>query len=900
MSVFQLDLDLLETAKDEYIKSAEALGADIETSNTVVSNTTTEVYEGEDGEVFRSGFGNFVNKDFTDIGDTVKRIGTALESGLEEGKKCKKICNDFLYTLEGTASGTTVEEMKGILYCDQSIITELKGFCSTALEHNEAVRLGSLELDSILGKLQMVSLNAGQYTEIIREGCKKVERLEDHSAELTTYATAAEDADSGLNSYLSLCMPLGCLDAILAADLLSPQARQVLDTINKPEGEWTEEDRKNLEKNLWILTENGEITELEKIAGAIAASENDIAHTEVGYCVMGILLDYAERNCNKEILDKLYTSMLTTEVVSIQPDMHTNTTFTTYTYELSFDSEIVSGILGYLDPEENGLAYYSLQRRSKYAGTDEVAVTVAGIYPEAPEVDYEISFEEIDGKMVSVIAFGAEEVKLSSVDMNEIVGEEGKAIMKNEKGFSDEQIVLFMSNIYTDEDIVFVGDLASAKTDEDYKELFQNDPNKLSIHAGIGLHNYALMLENGDIKYDENMTITNQTAPTLQEFINAMLYREASDVVIEEQDNGKMREVWIEDYRKGYLDLMVIAGETQMKVLNYQMITNYANKDYINRNLGLYAENVQLLSLFATLEQRMQEYPEGVMGCYIEISKLRLGNENTNAGEGTYNMNDVLFSYSENLMYGNMGASVDEIYDNVEPISNEIHISKDMGKDISMNIASSYYEEKEEQYKYAVGEAAYMGVTSMLSSAGEVVVETAVGVAGWGEAINEIREADYELIEAKKKVRDILGGATIVYNVDECDLPQERRSDKTHEVEVMSGEFDANALLKMTTLKEEGLAGVYGNEEESQEISSDIYRKATSANDEMEQKELEEEYLLWTGTPLSNASVIQELEDVDPNNVKNRIENITGRYDSTLKGFDYFNYNIIETVYLGG
>ena len=55
MGIYQLDLDLLETACKGYEESAERLRGDIEALYGTVAKTSEDIYSGTDGDTFRTG-----------------------------------------------------------------------------------------------------------------------------------------------------------------------------------------------------------------------------------------------------------------------------------------------------------------------------------------------------------------------------------------------------------------------------------------------------------------------------------------------------------------------------------------------------------------------------------------------------------------------------------------------------------------------------------------------------------------------------------------------------------------------------------------------------------------------------------------------------------------------------
>lgn len=358
-------------------------------------------------------------------------MGAALDNGLDDARGCKKLCNDFVISLGGDGNGKSKEDMRGELYCDQSVIGQLKATCMTAMSYADSVRMETTAIDNILAGLEMVQLNSAQYTNAIREGCDKVDKLEDHSRELTAYASAAEMIDESFKNALD-----ACVSPVLISELgtytendISPQADILIEIMNKSVEELTEADMKLMDKNLRILPENNDIAGLQKVAENIGNGV-DGEWTVCDVHVAAKILNYGEVNCNANLAVTIYNKMKKVELIETNYEVHTNssrTTYVYYVYKVNLDENKVTAILGELDPEKNGLTYYSLWKRSKYIGR--VVKARWGEYAAEPGADFSITFSDIDGKLGSVFKADGKEVEIISLDMNEVMGEEEIAKM---------------------------------------------------------------------------------------------------------------------------------------------------------------------------------------------------------------------------------------------------------------------------------------------------------------------------------------------------------------------------------------------------------------------------------------------------------------------------------------
>ena len=122
---------------------------------------------------------------------------------------------------------------------------------------------------------------------------------------------------------------------------------------------------------------------------------------------------------------------------------------------------------------------------------------------------------------------------------------------------------------------------------------------------------------------------------------------------------------------------------------------------------------------------------------------------------------------------------------------------------------------------------------------------------------------------------------------------------------VLTGCYDANALLKQEKLKREGLGALIGMDKYmAEEIADSIAQKVImqNFNDGESEMDLYAQYLLFTGKAYKNeegeACPVQEISDIDPNSIRAAIDEIEERYREKLGGFDYISYNILESEYM--
>lgn len=881
MSIYRLDLDALKETRDEYQLSATKAGENIDTSHEVINKTDINIFAGDDANTFRLDFTNYVDNDMQQMQETLFKMKEILTDGLNDARACKKLCNDFVITLGGGGNGKSAEDMQGELYCDQSAINGLKEYCRSALSYSDSIRTICTSINDTLWELVIVKLYPTPYTSAIKEGCDKVDRLEDHSRELGNYAEAAETINDSFESALLVFSAPFISDLTLETytGSISPQEEAIMKIMEQKDG-LSEMDKEILEENLRIMEENGDIEGLQKVAEH-SGNKGNGEWTLGDVYVMAHIYNYAENNANAELATAVYDKMKKVDCINSNVDVHANSPHTIFEFEVKLDENKVEDILEELNSEKDGLAYYSLQRRSKYV--QRVEKSEVGSNAEEPEVDFEVTFNSENGRLVSVFTAGGESVRLASVDMNEIVGEEGKRNLKS-LGYSKEESIALMSSIYTDEDIPFIGELTMAKTEEDYREVFQHDPNLLSVDAKAGLYNYSVALVDKNVSYDENMMITKQDFTRLENFINGMLYRESDRIKFENYEIGGAND-WAGDYREEYLESMIMCGETQMDILRYQMEVNYKDVEYVKNNLAWFAENAQILSLYATIDTRMSKcfvYQNN----YMKIDGLGL---DFVPGENglSENMNEIMFSYCENIMHDNEAVVKEENGQEI-PYTADIKIKKLTGEAVAVEEFSNECARKIKQARYALPKGMIKACTTMIPNyipyVGEMVDE-ALGYADLVDNGVSVYEAYREAEEANEKLNQMLSGAQIVY------IAKVGKSEVDADI-VLGGKYDANALLKMERLENEGLRSFHTVSEDITENSKNLEKD----------RDASENYLIWVGEEYlkkyKKKSLVNSIGEIDADEIRKKIDDIEELITSDQR-INYLDYNILKEFYLG-
>lgn len=406
MSVYKINLDMLEAAKEEHERAARRMADAAETIHGVVSAAGEEVYQGADADTLREGLTGYADTALAEEGERIAYIGRALGGALEDGRKCKKICNDFPLSLGGTGNGKQAEDMAGDLCCDMEKIVELKSLCNMAMADADTIRREADEIDSILSELQMVSMDSGQYTDRIRAACDRVDLLEQHSYELGIYALGAEGVDESLCTALAGCVPDRHAKAIACVSQRhDPGLGRLEHVLRQAGGELTEEERETIDRELEKFIREEEDFRLEQ-AAALIGKHGDGEWTGADAYLSARLIAHGEKECKGGLLAIVYGNLVHAGLSEARDDSHMGMTRTDYIYTASFDDERVEKVLGMLDPQEEALAYHSLDNRRYYCGR--VDRMVYGDLPQEPGADFSVSFMEKEGRLVSVMELDGE------------------------------------------------------------------------------------------------------------------------------------------------------------------------------------------------------------------------------------------------------------------------------------------------------------------------------------------------------------------------------------------------------------------------------------------------------------------------------------------------------------
>lgn len=291
------------------------------------------------------------------------------------------------------------------------------------------------------------------------------------------------------------------------------------------------------------------------------------------------------------------------EEIYVEREMSRSFFFLKWTeFQAGIDWEKCDKILSYIDANDYGMAYYSLARISHY-------------YDACTNRKHEmmVSVQEKEGGICAILQHGKSKTEIDFIDMNEVVGEVGKDHFRDLE-FSEEEIIFLLSDIYTDEDISFVGELAEAAGEEEYTQLFQNDPDKLSAYGQDALYSYAYGLMDCGMEYelDYCLTVIDQDFEELQNFVNGILRTRS----------GKKEKYYCERYLK----ILEDHGKVHMDAAADKLRRYYDQKEMVRNVLPEFAMNSQLNIWTCSLIYRLNEGRGVEYGTTMQISELQVDN----------------------------------------------------------------------------------------------------------------------------------------------------------------------------------------------------------------------------------------------------------------------------------
>lgn len=421
--------------------------------------------------------------------------------GLKTTYKARKYeCCNFI-TAFGEVNEYSVSDMRDKVACDTDIISDLVDHCSSILTNLDLLNAAYKDIanDWLLINYKNTELSS-TYDDFDLSFKKIYDSIEQHKEDLITYAERMVDADDRYKALVKERLPQYVLLAETPNELVMPDeldictfdnTSAIVDNLIRLTSTpyWDPTIKCKVMKSTSLLIEKGSEKDIVYVVNKIG---NDDWNDYQSY-VNARFFVYGTNYESDDICNALVNNM-----VHQYTDAETGIIYTT------LDIEKVESFNSNIDSETEGKAYYSMARFSNAIISGEAKYTVChnsnGEMVLYISADYDLNGNETDETNIS----------LAFIDMNELIGEEGKTNLKYGMNFSDVEYVNYLSSICSDEDVLLVCELARIeKGDEDaYLEYFSNSPIGATTYYTNALSDYMMHLgDYGSAEYYANIQV---------------------------------------------------------------------------------------------------------------------------------------------------------------------------------------------------------------------------------------------------------------------------------------------------------------------------------------------------------------------------------------------------------
>ncbi|MED9903946.1 MAG: hypothetical protein UFG06_07160 [Lachnospiraceae bacterium] len=877
--MYRISLPALKETKEAYGAVKQKLKEQQEVMQQILAGITEDIWQGEDASLFKESMQDYLSGAYTENLMRIEGIEKALGTAVYNACVLKQYCEKFTKPLQGEAIGMLEENdnCTGRLYCNPDKTTRIINCSTQAVVNAAAVSSLANVVDWELGSLQTINFDSHIYTDAIRSSCTKIGYLEDFSAAFKVYTEQ-----------------VALLDRNLAQILLRYTTEDV-------------QGAENRYKTLQIVPETQDIEMILYLSKDVLARGADSWTAEEAQMVAqtwNMCIDTQNTEGIEGILAQLQYIETTEEGK----------------YEICLNQEKIGRIMEYLNPYEQGNAYFTLSRAGKFYGS----------FCKPPVITVRADKEKDEIKLIltadSDSWFDKKSVEITAADLYSGIGEEGIATM-NRLGFSDGQIVGLLKNVYTDQDQAFVYQLFLADETEEYAQVFLTDPNQLSTYMSGGLYQYSYLLADNHLSHAEDGTITAMDFGRLETFLNGILSSQSThleEIIYETEFGNKSRwEEKTDSYAGEYLGLLAGESEFALEQTAGYMYVYYSEPDVIRPLIPVFNKQADMCALYTALlyqktkteaEHEGYAYQDKV---YQQISELKLDVDMT---EQNGNLSGAGFLYrTETLQDGKSLFGTKEQHVSVQRI---------IPTDCEVQEKIQHYIDAVHEKKMAIPKAALDNVQAIIGigcPAAAIGIEAAevygnaeqTGKLIW-ESVSNAADGNESVEGAVGVVSTIYSSAWDIYNKYQAAAAAENAllagyfkdgiciniDGETIEV-ISQGTYHVNTLLKTAYFYQEGLSFLYeGDKEEVTELIRNekdvdlMNDKLFEGMDEAARKNILS--IVWCGEALDpNCPLtIWDLSDAQISvciRVIGQLDkNREGSFDLKLKSYDVLEEKIYE------
>lgn len=434
----------------------------------------------------------------------IKDMGDCLEESLPQINALLAECESFAEQLQydnykepyKPAEDDQREWNGGILALNYNYVSQISETCDAILEENEQI---TTSMKKVLHYCADLLDGAEEDLEKLTAASNKVRRIENYKDAFLLYASEVEKLETDMR----VRMQAVCYDSAEDIRKLSENKKQEL-------------------AGQWVNYDNVEV--VQAIAEGIFEKDwSEWSEEEIDFIAR--TWDDAIQNGKTDLI-RLYTEELFTEkytqITHVLGQGRAENPVMTCSYQFKSDEQKIQLIMSHLDPETQGMAYYTLNRLN-HMSSDVMAIygTKDNIQNRATH-NIDVTDEDgtirikISTSVNSMPGYADEhfDAMISLSDMNDIIDIKQNSI--KQLGFSGEEIQWMRMNAFTDTDVK----LLDALSHGEYEAAFMCDPTELSEETQIVLTKFANQVI---IKAVENQSenIPDQRAT---DFINAVLH----------------------------------------------------------------------------------------------------------------------------------------------------------------------------------------------------------------------------------------------------------------------------------------------------------------------------------------------------------------------------------------
>ncbi|MCQ2540993.1 MAG: hypothetical protein MJ112_01725 [Lachnospiraceae bacterium] len=500
MSYFNINIDAIDNMIAEYKTLRETLKSCGDVLSTAVVNLSCDNYAGEDADLLRDKWTIQHEDTIPTIAELLDGVISILEDSSNEYKECKSYCSNMINVFNDYKTVQySADSMNGYALCDVDSI-------ETAIEYeNEIGEDACKNADDIANALEVVAgLNYGQsgLQSALKDLADENVKLTDysvHAYQLRQYIQKMVEADDHLYDKFSALN-----GAFLFGFFKSSDKDKFI-----PTGYVLKDYSPEVIQAARILAKGNPTKAEEKFFDSICLdykfNDNDTI----------FLISIMQKN-EWDMYDAKMMSSMYKYGIDNQSTVILSAVFNALYINLGdasgFDINKISyknGDLGmnfYLDSEKDGMAFYTLERVGHLQSLDELSNICVEL--DANTGELVLCFDskyDLNGNRT-----GHPQNRLTFVDMNELISEDGANNLKCNMHFTDLEYTEYLSSICSDEDIEFVCSLAECKVGDitAYEAMFSKNPNGLTMASSSALAEYSLHLgEYGTKEFSDNFLV---------------------------------------------------------------------------------------------------------------------------------------------------------------------------------------------------------------------------------------------------------------------------------------------------------------------------------------------------------------------------------------------------------